>query len=122
MALIDKLACDRCAFETEETAGSFLYTVTEGRETVLGHPVEGNVLKRVTGLEWHEARDRGLIRAKHYCICYACCEKFYLDIDRREKQCPSCKSNDVRTFSGAIAEPCPSCQKGILKLISIGIS
>lgn len=122
MALIEKLTCSQCDFATEETAGAYLYTVGDAGEVIMGHPAEGTVLKRVTGLEWHEAREKGLIRTKQYCLCYACSSKFYMDIDRLEKKCPTCQSSDVRSFNGAIAASCPSCRSGTLVLQSIGIS
>lgn len=122
MPLIEKLVCTNCQFETAETSGSYRYTVTEGREVILGHPAEMKILKRETGLEWDEARKRGLLRNKTYCLCYSCCAKFYLDIDRQPKQCATCMSHDVRTYAGAIAESCPSCKTGTLTVVDIGIS
>lgn len=122
MALIEKLSCPHCGFETEETAGSYLYTVAAGQHVVLGHPVEGKLLKRATGLEWHEAREQGLLRCMSYCICFACTAKFYLDIDREEKKCSQCGSHEVRTFTGSVAEECPACHAGKLALLSVGVS
>jgi hypothetical protein len=122
MPLIEKLVCRNCRFETEETAGAYMYTIAQGQEVVLAHPDEGNALKEATGLGWNEARERGLIRSKHYCICFSCSARVYLDIDRLEKRCGKCGSYDVRTFDGAIAERCPSCRQGMLELIAVGVS
>src|SRR5262245_40341210 len=122
MPLIEKLVCRSCRFETKETGSGYLYTIAQDQEVVLGHPGESEALKRATGLEWNVARERGLIRFKHYCICFSCCDKFHLDIERLEKRCGKCGSHDVRAFSGAIAERCPSCGRGILDLTTVGVS
>jgi hypothetical protein len=122
MPLVDQLKCSACSYATKNSSGSYLYTVANGAEVILGHPREMDILRRATGLEWQQAREAGLIRSKTCCICYHCAAQFDLDIDREEKKCISCGSHDVRSFKGSINEPCPSCRSGVLRLIAIGVS
>ena len=122
MPLIDQLKCSACSYATKHTAGSYLYTVVDGTEVILSHPCEMSTLKSVTGLEWRQAQEAGLIRLKTYCICFDCAAQFDLDIDREEKKCTTCGSHNVRSFNGSINEPCPSCRSGVLRLVAIGIS
>lgn len=76
MPLIQQLKCGNCTFTTKATGESCLYTVADGAEVILGHPDEVNILKRATGLEWHQAREAGLIRSKAYCKCLAAQRNF----------------------------------------------
>ena len=48
-------------------------------------------------------------------ICFDCCNRFNIDMDRDNLVCPSCQSQNVKSASKIDNEECPKCHSGVLQ-------
>jgi hypothetical protein len=123
MPLISTIKCDRCDLALPTGSGGYVYALnTAGERIVCPHPIEWDTAKRVTGLDWHAARSKGLIGHVSYCLCFACTHQFELDVNRDVKQCPHCKSLNVCTANASLGAQCPRCHEGSMVEVPIGVS
>jgi DNA-directed RNA polymerase subunit RPC12/RpoP len=86
------------------------------------HPMEFRTIEKVTGLSQEEAEKRGLTGFMLDHLCLDCGERFELDWQRDGKQCPHCRSSEIRTMRDAIGATCPKCHEGTLEETIVGVS
>jgi hypothetical protein len=123
MPVIATIKCDTCDLHLPTGAGGYMYVLNSaGERIVCPHPLEMNTIERVTGLDWHAARTKGLLGHVSYCVCFACTHQFEVDVERDVKQCPKCKALDVRTANASLGAQCPRCHKGSLVEEAVGVS
>jgi predicted Zn-ribbon and HTH transcriptional regulator len=123
MPLIATIKCNQCDLQLPTGAGGYLYALNSaGERIVCPHPMEMKTVQRVTGLDWHGARTRGFLGHVSYCLCFTCTHQFELDVERDPKQCPECKSLEVRTANASLGAQCPRCHKETLVEEALGIS
>ena len=98
-----------------------LAVAQDGRRVLCLHPGEEGCAERVTGMSITDARRKGLMVTMRDCICFDCCAKFELDLDRDRKTCPRCSSLNVRTSFGSLGAACPACAQGVFVEVVTGI-
>src|SRR5215469_12969545 len=108
MPLISTIKCDQCNLRLPTGAGGYMYVLdSAGNRIVCPHPLEASTIERVTGLDWHGARTKGLLGHVSFYLCFACTHQFELDVERDAKLCPKCRSLDVRTVNASLGAQCP---------------
>lgn len=82
----------------------------EGRRQPCPHPNEFATVKTVTGLDYQEARQRGLTGFSVRCYCPECREHQDTDLEREGRRCQACDQDTLRTGREMVGQPCPLCQ------------
>jgi hypothetical protein len=114
--LIEAFTCNECDFKLPTGWGGYVYaTDAEGKRIVCPHPGEGYAIQRITGLTYEDADAAGRVGFNSDCICLACLEQFKLDLKRDPRDCPACKSHEVKSTKELIDQPCPACRKGTVR-------
>ena len=145
MPRINEYKCSKCDLTLPKGWGYHFYVEDDkGKRVDCYHPSErryvGQILgERVKSLE--VVRERTGFNS--YCICLDCLHQFCADLGGSEmywspyelylekylprpkqpkdkRQCPKCKSTNVKTELEMVGEPCPKCKEGIIEEIWTG--
>lgn len=142
MPRINEYKCSRCGLALPQGWGMYLYVEdNKGRRKICGHPGERYCVVGVLG----EGASLEVIRERtgfnSSCICLDCLYQFEADLGesawspyehdiatyrprpKREKdkrECPKCKSNNVKTVLELVGEVCPKCKEGVIEEIDTG--
>ena len=107
--------CRNCELKFKGRTCGYMYVrADDGKRICCPHPGEYSTVERVTGMDGDEARAIGRVGHISHCMCFQCLHQFELDLDRDMKQCPECKSLDVKSAYGALGCECPQCHTGVL--------
>lgn len=138
MPAIFKYKCSRCRFKLREGWGySFYVENDKGERVVCGHPQEASDVKKVLG---ERASLLEVVRKRtgfnSDCVCLDCVHQFEADLreiglspyedeldkhlprlkrEKDKRECPKCKSKNVKTVLEMVGEPCPKCKKGVIE-------
>ena len=143
MPWIYKYKCSKCKFKLPEGWGYGFYVVNDkGERIICGHPGERGHVFEVLG---ERASILEVVRERtgfnSNCVCLDCLHQFRADLgeigwspyeglikeykprlkqekDRRE--CPKCKSKNVKTELEMVGETCPKCKEGVIEEIWTG--
>ena len=140
---INKYKCSKCKFKLPEGWGHDFYVVNdEGKRIRCLHPSEGSYVREVLG---ERASSLDIVRDRtgfnSNCVCLDCLHQFQADVGeygwnpferyhpefnfrakpkKNERECPECKSKNVKTELEMVGEPCPKCKEGIIEEIWTG--
>lgn len=139
MPFVHKLGCDSCGFSLPEGWGGQMYVKNDaGEKIICPHPNESSLVSRVLGLKeedvflWlsgkkEEIKDSDIVEVleertgfNSFCICLDCLHQFTLDLEKEERGCSECGSEDIKSEREMVDKPCPKCKKGIMKIKSKG--
>ena len=136
MPRVNEYKCSKCDLRLPRGWGSCLYVVDDnGARVLCWHPVEGRIVNEVLG---DRATITEVVRARtgfnSSCICLDCLHQFEADLGERcwspyrlnlerdlprpirdKRQCPSCKSKNVKTELEMVGKPCPECEEGVIE-------
>jgi len=150
MPAINEYKCNKCGFELPRGWGHHFYVEdNKGERITCPHPGEEFTVRQILGAsELVPAVVERRTGFNSHCICLDCLHQFkadlgesgwspYIDItellkadpleykpklrdakDRRE--CPQCKSKNVKTELEMVGQPCPKCKEGIIEEIWTG--
>jgi len=145
---INKYKCSKCKFKLPEGWGYDFYVENDKGERIhCGHPSERMHVHEVLG---ERASIPEVVRERtgfnSHCICLDCLHQFRADLGGSKKyywspyerylenhlprpkqakdkrECPRCKSRNVKTELEMVGEPCPQCKEGVIEEIRIGVS
>lgn len=123
MALIFKLACNRCDWQLGPTDGGHLYAILDdGTRKALPHPAEFATALEATGKELDQLQKERRIGTELQFLCLECATDTYLDPKADNKECSDCGSTTLVEVGDAKDQICPSCGTGRLAQEHIGIS
>ena len=145
MPPINEYKCSKCDLTLPKGWGYCFYVEDDkGKRVDCYHPVERRYVNEVLG---ERASVLEMIRERtgfnSYCICLDCLHQFradlgsfdrywspyelYLERDlprpkqaKDKRQCPKCKSKNVKTELEMVGQPCPKCKEGIIEEIWTG--
>jgi len=142
MPKINEYKCNKCGFSLERGWGYRFYVEDgEGKRIDCHHPVERFTVEEVLGKHlWLE-----LIRERtgfnSFCVCLDCLHQFKADLgedgwspyepylwenlprkeeEKDKRECPECKSKNVKTERKMVGETCPKCKEGTIEEIWTG--
>ena len=145
---INKYKCSKCKFKLPTGWGYGFYVENdEGKRIPCGHPSERSYVREVLG---ERAKSLAIIRERtgfnSHCICLDCLHQFRADLGtikgqywspyeqfleqhlprpeqtKDKRECPECKSKNVKTELEMVGETCPKCKEGVIEEIRIGVS
>lgn len=142
MPLINEYRCNKCDLTLPEGWGYYFYVENDkGERVCCPHPVERMYVKKVLGEResiLEVVRERTGFNS--HCICLDCLHQFRADLGcfegywspyepclerdlpgvkqaKDKRQCPSCKSENIKTELELVGETCPKCKKGVIEEI-----
>ncbi len=148
MPPINHYQCNKCESSLPSGWGGYLFVENdESKRIMCKHPGESHTINEVLGGNFIIRIIKGRTRRKRLgyasnCLCLDCFHIFDADLadeksnismrgfykriykmvgckDKRE--CPKCKSCNVKTTCELVGEPCPKCYVGIIEEIETGI-
>ena len=145
MPRIYKYKCSKCKFKLPEGWGYGFYVENDkGERITCGHPAERMHVYEVLG---ERAKSLAIIRERtgfnSHCICLDCLHQFQADLGSSEmywspyelyleqhlprpkqgkdkRECPECKSKNVKMELEMVGEPCPQCKEGVIEEVFTG--
>ena len=143
---INKYKCSKCKFKLPEGWGYDFYVENDNGERIrCGHPSERMHVHEVLG---ERASIPEVVRERtgfnSHCICLDCLHQFRADLGsikkyywspyerylenhlprpkqtKDKRECPECKSKNVKMELEMVGEPCPKCKEGIIEEIYTG--
>ena len=140
---IYKYKCSKCKFKLPEGWGYGFYVEDDkGNRVVCRHPSEMSYVREVLGERASSleiVRDRTGFNSN--CVCLDCLHQFKADVGefgwnpfehyhpefnfrlkpkKDKRECPECKSKNVKTELEMVGETCPKCKEGVIEEIRIG--
>ncbi len=131
MGIERSIDCPGCGLHLPCPSWGFFYVTDEKGSRI---PLEGNMEstiiaetlgideQAITGCVFAPGRDAVSVRLMEervgyasFCLCRTCLERCSLDGKRDVFRCPSCGSEDVKTFIQLIGTACPRCGRGMLE-------
>lgn len=138
MPPIFKYKCSKCRFRLPDGCGTGLYVVNDrGERIICPHPAEDRFVKEALG---ERASSLEVVRERtgfiSECVCLDCLHQFDADLGevgyspyegppekhkrrlKREKdrrECPKCKSANVKTELEMVGQTCPKCKEGVIE-------
>lgn len=108
-----------------------MYVVDDqGNRIVCPHPVEMETVLGVLGEDAPSELIKERTGFNSYWLCLDCLKKFEADLGggvlgnfrkgKDKRECPECKSSNVRTTLELVGEICPRCEKGKIESIFVG--
>jgi hypothetical protein len=55
------------------------------------------------------------------CLCLSCLSQFEMDVDKEQRSCPGCQSNQVSAVRELVGGVCPKCKAGTIVEEDTGI-
>lgn len=144
MPLINDYKCTKCDLTLPRGWGYYFYVADEsGKGIVCGHPGERSDVEKVLGKNAPLEIIRDRTGFNSHCMCLDCLHQFVADLGvgksywspfedaiarykprpregRDKKQCPKCRSTNVKTELEMVGEICPKCKEGIIERIWTG--
>ena len=147
MPNINKYKCSKCKFILSKGWGySFYVENDKGKRIHCAHPGERGQVHKVLG---DRAHSLAIIRERtgfnYYCICLDCLHQFEADLGeikghhrspyemrleqanlprpkqpKDKRECPECKSKNVKMELEMVGQPCPKCEEGVIEEIFTG--
>jgi hypothetical protein len=137
MPRICEYMCRSCGFSLPPGWGGYLYVKNDkGEKIACTHPHEGKTVAEILGIEkdlvsnfpWvplPDAAPMDLLRERvgfdSYCVCVTCLNKFSLDLEKEDRECPKCLSRDVKAELELIGQPCLRCKAGTIEEIETSL-
>lgn len=144
MPKINEYKCNKCGFTLERGWGYRYYVEDDKGDRVdCHHPLERRYVEEVLGKNLSLELVRERTGFNSFCVCLDCLHQFKADLgvsesywspyepyldeylprlkqekDRRE--CPRCKSRNVKTELELVGETCPKCKEGVIEEIWTG--
>jgi len=145
MPAINEYKCSKCDLTLKAGWGYCFYVEDDkGNRIDCHHPAEQEDVKKVLGVReslYDEVRTRTGFNS--FCICLDCIHQFKADLGGFEKywspyelflfgfkpvlreakdkrECPECKSKNVKTELELVGETCPKCKEGVIEEIWTG--
>ncbi len=139
MPKINEYKCNKCGFTLEKGWGYCFYVEDgQGDRIDCHHPRERRYIEQVLGKRLSLELIRERTGFNSFCVCLDCLHQFKADLGVSEsywspyepyldeylprpkqakdkRQCPSCKSTNVKTELEMIGETCPKCKEGVIK-------
>ena len=136
MPRVNEYKCNKCDLSLPRGFGYCMYVEDDNGARVRAlHPLERRIVQRVLG---EKASILEVVRARtgfdSPCICLDCLHQFEADLGERghipyrlslerelprpirdKRQCPSCKSKNVKTELETVGKPCPECEEGVIE-------
>jgi len=147
MPPINFYRCSKCESSLPTGWGGYFFVEDDlGERVVCRHPGESWTVNQVLGGNFivrilkGRTRRRRLGYASH-CLCLDCFHIFTADLadentnrsmrgfykrnykmvgGKDERECPECKSPNVKTVCELVGEPCPKCHDGIIEEVETG--
>ena len=143
---INKYKCSKCKFKLPEGWGYDFYVENDKGERIrCGHPSERMHVTEVLG---ERASIPEVVRERtgfnSHCICLDCLHQFRADLGiikkdywspyelyleqhlprpkqgKDKRECPECKSKNVKMELEMVGEPCPQCKEGVIEEVFTG--
>jgi hypothetical protein len=137
MPPISRFKCDKCDFEFPTGWGGFMYVENDKGERIpCTHPIEGYTIAQVLGRNAPPELVRSRTGFNSFCICLDCQYKFAADLnddkanpwrsgfptrEKNERECPQCRSKNVKSVYELLGKTCPVCRKGKIVEIPTGL-
>jgi hypothetical protein len=131
MGMEGSIDCPECGLHLScPSWGCFYVTDDQGTRIALEGNMESTIIagtlgideQAITGCVFAPVRDQDSVRLMEervgyasFCLCRTCLERCSLDGKRDVFRCPSCGSEDVKTFIQLIGTVCPRCGRGTLE-------
>jgi predicted RNA-binding Zn-ribbon protein involved in translation (DUF1610 family) len=140
MPRINEYRCSKCDLSLPKGWGYYFYVENDkGERIVCYHPRERYDVKQVLG---ERASLLEVVRERtgfnSHCICLDCLHQFQADLGGSEmywspyelyleshlprpkqakdkRQCPKCKSTNVKTELELVGQTCPKCKEGVIE-------
>lgn len=142
MPPINQYQCSKCRLTLPEGWGMYFYVEDDkGSRIVCPHPAEREVVVEVLGNGASLEAIRERTGFNSYCICLDCLYQFEADLgesgwspfehyigsykprlkqEKDKRECPKCKSKNVKTELELVGEVCPKCNQGVIEEIWTG--
>ena len=146
MPSINEYRCNKCKFKMPKGWGYDFYVENDKGERIhCGHPSERMHVHEVLG---ERASIPEVVRERtgfnSHCICLDCLHQFRADLGsikkyywspyeqylenhlprpkqaKDKRECPECKSKNVKMELEMVGEPCPQCKEGVIEEIFTG--
>ena len=138
MPPINEYRCNKCGFTLPSGWGGYMYVENDkGERIVCPHPGEIFKVLEILGENVTEELIKERTGFNSYCVCLDCLYQFEADLgdekvnpwrlyygamrEKDKRECPRCKSENVKTVFELIGQVCPKCKKGIIEEIPTGI-
>ena len=142
MSGIFEYKCSRCKFKLPEGRGHYLYVETDkGERVVCGHPAERRIVEEVLGERpsLEVVQERTGFNSDR--VCLDCLHQFEADLgetgyspyeeqldklkprlkqEKDKRECPKCRSMNVKTALELVDETCPKCKEGVIEEVFTG--
>jgi len=142
MPRINEYKCNKCGFTLEKGWGYRFYVEDDnGKRTDCYHPQERRYVEEVLGKNLSLELIRERTGFNSFCVCLDCLNQFKADLgqdgwspyephlwqhlprlkqEKDKRECPKCKSKNVKTELELVGEACPKCKEGIIEQIWTG--
>jgi hypothetical protein len=144
MPRINEHKCSKCDLKLPPGWGYCFYVEDDkGKRVDCYHPMEGRYVKEVLGGKPSLELIRERTGFNSFCICLDCLHQFVADLGcfeeywspyepylqshlprpkqaKDERQCPKCKSKNVKTELEMVGQPCPKCKEGVIEEVWTG--
>ena len=143
MPRTNKYRCSKCKFKLPEGWGYDFYVENDkGKRIICGHPGERGHIAEALG---ERASILEVVRERtgfnSDCVCLDCLHQFQADLGesgwspyeslideykprlkrkKDKRECPECKSKNVKTELEMVGETCPKCKEGVIEEIWTG--
>ena len=122
MPEICEYRCDNCGFRLERGWVEYAYVTDDrGKRIHWPHPMEMQKVYEVLGYDASEELIKARTGTLTVCVCLDCTGRFELDLERDERRCPRCGSEQVKTVWEMVGKTCPKCGMGTIVEIDTGI-
>ena len=149
MPPLNDYKCTKCGFELRKGWGYHFYVEDDNGERILcPHPAEKQFVREVLGVtELVPAVVERRTGFNSHCICLDCLHQFNADLgeggfspyeslenilksikedkprrrqQKDKRECPECRSKNVKTELEMVGQPCPMCKEGVIEEIWTG--
>ncbi|RKY86052.1 hypothetical protein DRQ09_06535 [candidate division KSB1 bacterium] len=130
--------CSKCGFHISIGWGGTMYVEDDnGNRIECMHPGEMSTVVKVLGKNLSMELIRKRTGFNSDCICLDCLNFFKADFGdeianpwrfyygatnkKDKRECPGCKSQNVKTVFEMIGQICPKCKDGVIKIFETGL-
>ncbi len=143
MPRINDYKCNKCDLKLPTGWGySFYVEDDKGNRIVCPHPAEASTVEKVLGKKPSPELVQERTGFNSYCVCLDCLHQFKADLGifsryhteylainweqnkevyrweaRDKRECPKCKSKNVKRVLEMVGQACPKCKEGVIEEI-----
>ena len=142
MPRINEYKCNKCDLSLAKGWGYQFYVENDkGERVACYHPMERRYVEEVLGKDLSLELIRKRTGFNSFCVCLDCLHQFEADLgedgwspyepyllqhlprlkqEKDKRECPKCKSKDVKTELEMVGETCPKCKEGVIEEVWTG--